>query len=264
MRVGFYQFRPLFGKPDHNCKKVIERLRTARADLIVLPELAFTGYLFKDRAEVKTLAEDPKKSPTVESLIALCRRRKFHLVTGFCEKARDKYFNSALLLGPKGIRRVYRKLHLFMDEPDWFDPGDKHLAVDKVNDAKVGIMICFDWIFPEVARTLALRGADIIAHPSNLVLPHCQQAMLTRSLENGVFSITANRFGPDRRPHGEIKFTGHSQIVGPRGDLLFRAPAQRDQIHILQIDPARARDKAVTSENQLLRDRRSEFYGRVS
>jgi len=111
-----------------------------------------------------------------------------------------------------------------------------------------------------VARTLALAGADVICHPSDLVLGHCQQAMLTRSLENGVFSVTANRFGADRRPHGEVNFTGRSQIVGPRGELLFRAPSQREVVHVLKIDPARARDKAITSQNQLLKDRRPEFY----
>ncbi|MHC5007633.1 MAG: nitrilase-related carbon-nitrogen hydrolase [Planctomycetota bacterium] len=260
MRIGFYQFRPLFGKPDHNCKKVVDRLKTVRADLIVLPELCFTGYLFKDRAEVKALAEDPRRSAIVQSLVALCRKRGFHLVTGFTEKARDKYFNSALLLGPRGIRRVYRKLHFFMEENSWFDPGDKELAVDRVQGVRIGMMICFDWVFPEVARTLALAGADVICHPSDLVLGHCQQAMLTRSLENGVFSVTANRFGTDRRPHGEVKFTGRSQIVGPRGELLFRAQSQRDVLHVLKIDPTRARDKAITPQNQLLKDRRPEFY----
>ncbi|MHC4966047.1 MAG: nitrilase-related carbon-nitrogen hydrolase [Planctomycetota bacterium] len=176
------------------------------------------------------------------------------------EKARDKYFNSALLLGPRGIRRVYRKLHFFMDENSWFDPGDKELGIDRVRGARIGMMICFDWVFPEVARTLALAGADVICHPSDLVLGHCQQAMLTRSLENGVFSVTANRFGTDRRPHGEVRFTGRSQIVGPRGELLFRAPAQRDVLQVMEIDPARARDKAITPRNQLLKDRRPQFY----
>jgi predicted amidohydrolase len=260
MRIGFYQFRPLFGRPDHNCRKVVDRLKTARADLIVLPELCFTGYLFKDRAEVKTLAEDPSRSGIVQSLVALCRKRGFHLVAGFAEKARDKYFNSALLIGPRGIRRTYRKLHFFMEENRWFDPGDKELAIDRVNNVRIGMMICFDWVFPEAARTLALQGADVICHPSDLVLGHCQQAMLTRSLENGVYSVTANRFGADKRPHGEVKFTGRSQIVGPRGELLFRAPAQREILHVLKIDPARARDKAITPHNQLLKDRRPKFY----
>jgi len=72
--------------------------------------------------------------------------------------------------------------------------------------------------------------------------------------------VTANRFGADRRPHGDVKFTGRSQIVGPSGELLFRAPSQREVVHALKIDPACARDKAITAQNQLLKDRRPEFY----
>lgn len=260
MRVAFYQYRPLFGQPEDNCRKVVEKLKTVRADLVVLPELAFTGYYFKDRAEVRALSEDPRRSAVVESLVGLCRRRGFHMVTGFAERARDKYFDSALLLGPRGIRRIYRKLHFFNEEKRWFDPGDTRLGVDRVHGARIGMMICFDWVFPEAARTLALEGADVICHPSNLVLGYCHDAMLTRSLENGVFSVTANRIGADRRPHGDVRFNGRSQIVGPRGELLFRAPAQREVLHVLEIDPARARDKAITPRNRLLRDRRPEFY----
>ena len=125
---------------------------------------------------------------------------------------------------------------------------------------RVGMMVCFDWIFPETARTLALAGADVIAHPSNLVLTYCQQSMLTRSLENGVFSITCNRFGADTRPHGTLRFTGRSQIVGPRGELIARATAQRETLTIHSIDLAKARDKAITPSNHLLRDRRPEHY----
>jgi predicted amidohydrolase len=109
-------------------------------------------------------------------------------------------------------------------------------------------------------RTLALRGAEVVCQPSNLVLGFCQQAMLTRCLENAVFAVTANRFGIDRRPHGQIRFTGKSQIVAPGGELLHRAPAQREQLYIVEIDPRRARDKTITPLNDLLTDRRPEFY----
>ncbi|MFO0767873.1 MAG: nitrilase-related carbon-nitrogen hydrolase [Nitrospiraceae bacterium] len=92
----------------------------------------------------------------------------------------------------------YRKTHLFFEETLFFDPGDSGFQVWDVGGAKVGVMICFDWFYPESARTLALMGADIIAHPSNLVLPHCPDSMVTRCLENRVFSITANRIGRAR------------------------------------------------------------------
>lgn len=260
MKIGFYQFRPIFGKIVHNRDKVLKALKDTEADLIVLPELAFTGYYFRSRKEAQELAEDPVTSPTVESLIALCREQDFYLITGFAEKKQDKVFNSSLLLGPEGIVHTYRKLHLFNEEKKWFDPGDTPLAIQEVRGARIGIMVCFDWIFPEVTRTLAVLGAQVICHPSNLVLAYCQQTMLSRCLENGVFAVTANRFGADKRPQGELRFTGKSQIVAPKGELLHRAHAQREALFVTDIDPTLADDKNLTRSNQLMRDRRPEFY----
>lgn len=260
MKIGYYQFRPIFGKINHNLKKVINKLSTVSADLIVLPELIFTGYYFQDRTEVKTLAEDPHHSATVDNLSKLCKEKKFHIVTGFAEKVKDKVFNSALLIGPKGIKHIYRKIHLFNEEINWFDEGDIPLQVNKVNNTRVGIMVCFDWAFPEVTRVLALQGADIICHPSNLVLDYCQQTMLTRCLENKVYAITTNRFGYDRRPHGNLRFTGRSQIVAPGGTLIHQARSQGEELYIMDIDPELARDKSITPLNDVLCDRRPKFY----
>jgi predicted amidohydrolase len=260
VRVGFFQFKPIFGKPDANCRRIVRALKDVDADLIVLPELCFTGYLFKDRRELKTLAENPRKSSIVDSLVELCRERGLHLSTGFAEKARDKVFNSALLLGPRGLIQTYRKIHLFNEEKRWFDAGDLPFEVKRVRGMRVGTMICFDWVFPEAVRTLTLRGAELVVHPSNLVLDYCQRVMVARCIENGVYAITANRFGEDRRPSGRVRFTGRSQIVDPRGDLLHRAPTQRTQLHIAQIDPTKARNKKITPNNHLLKDRRPEFY----
>lgn len=260
MKVGFYQFRPLFGKVPQNLLKVISVLRQSDADLLVLPELAFTGYYFRDRAEAMALAQETRDSPIVESLRALCREKRFYIVTGFTEKRLDKCFNSAVLIGPDGLIHTYRKLHLFNQERDWFDPGDTPLRVNLIDGARIGIMVCFDWVFPEAARVLALQGADIICHPSNLVLSHCQGVMLSRCLENRVFAITANRFGTDKRPHGTLKFTGKSQIADPDGIRLFQAPAQRELLHVIEIDPGMARDKHITALNDLMENRRPEFY----
>jgi predicted amidohydrolase len=260
LKVGYYQFRPRFGEVGTNLRKVVDALADADADLIVLPELAFTGYHFKDRAETLALAEDPRRSTTVDALAALCKARKLHLVTGFAERRRDKVFNSALLVGPKGLVHVYRKLHLFNNEKSCFDPGDVPLSVQKVKGARIGMMVCFDWAFPEVARSLALQGAEVLCHPSNLVLAWCQQTMLSRCLENRVFAVTTNRYGADKRPHGELRFTGRSQIVAPGGKLIRRAASQRDALFVTVIDPAEARDKMITARNDLLADRRPECY----
>ncbi len=263
MRVGFFQFAPVFGQVRRNRDYVLAALEDVRADLVVLPELPFTGYFFRDRRELSRLAEEIPGSETIGRLAALCRRRDFFIVTGFAEKAGGRLFNSAVLVGPDGGLHVYRKLHLFNTEKDCFDPGDTPLEAVTVRDARIGLMVCYDWRFPEVARVLTLRGAQILCHPSNLVLPWCQQTMLTRSLENSVFSVTANRYGTERRPHGELTFTGRSQIVDPRGNRLCRAATDADALCIEEIDIAQADEKKMTPRNDLLTDRRPEFYAEL-
>jgi len=263
-KIGYFQFRPLFGKVNSNLSKVIKALGSAEADLIVLPELVFTGYYFRDRAETLQLAEDPSASPTLESLISLCKRRNFYLVTGFAEKQGDRVFNSSILLGPEGIVHTYRKLHLFAEEKNCFDPGDIPLTISTIRGVNIGMMVCFDWIFPEVTRSLSVMGADVICHPSNLVLSFCQQTMLSRCLENAVFAVTANRFGEDKREHGSLKFTGKSQIVAPKGVLLNRSASQKTDLFITEIDPILARNKSITALNDLMLDRRPEFYSTLT
>jgi len=259
-RIGFYQFRPVFGQVGRNLATVVCALEHADADLIVLPELAFTGYCFRDRDELAPLAEDVKSSPTVDSLVSLCRDRDLYLVTGFAEKHLDRIFNSALLIGPDGLVHTYRKIHLFGTERACFDAGDTPFQVSEVRGMRVGMMVCFDWIFPEVARTLALQGADVICHPANLVLAYCQQAMLVRCIENLVFAVTANRHGSEHRPHGSLTFTGQSQIVAPRGTLVYRSSPDRDDLFIAEVDLSLARDKGIADHNNVFADRRPEFY----
>lgn len=260
MKIGYVQFKPQFGDIDYNAAKIYALLEKKQADLMVLPELATTGYYFRDRKEAYALSEDPKKSFVVEVLVELCKKNGMHVITGFNERDGRKNYNSALLIGKKGIVDVYRKIHLFNTEKNCFTPGDKPLRVHKIASARVGMMICFDWIFPEVTRTLSLMGADIIAHPSNLVLNYCQNAMITRSIENMVYCVTANRCGEETRPHGDLTFTGQSQIVAPKGVLLHRAPEQKEEVYIAKIDLTKSRQKNMTPKNDLFKDRRTKFY----
>ena len=260
MKVGYYQFSPEFGEPSQNLERICAVLSGVEADIVVLPELPFTGYYFENREELRSVAEDVCESPTVESLSNLCRDNDFYLVTGFAERDKEKLYNSALLISPSGIVCSYRKLHLFNTEKEYFDPGDTPLQTFEVRGAKVGLMICFDWVFPEVARTLALQGADLLCHPSNLVLTYCQKTMLTRCLENSVFAVTANRTGTENRPRGKLVFTGQSQIVGPKGDIIAFSNSQSQELIIREIDIDSARDKSITDNNDLLSDRRPEYY----
>ncbi len=121
-------------------------------------------------------------------------------------------------------------------------------------------MICFDWIFPEAARTLTLKGADIICHPANLVLPYCQNAMVTRCLENRVFAITTNRIGSEKRNGSELTFTGASQITGCSGEILHRAQIDEEKACVIEIDAQLARNKNITENNNILTDRRLKMY----
>ena len=263
MKTGYLQFRPVFGAVNRNLEKITRLLRDTDAELIVLPELALTGYLFGSREEVLGLAEEVHRSESVARLTELCRHGRFHIVTGFAERSGISCYNSALLIGPEGVLHTYRKLHLFNEEKHLFNPGDIPLSVQTVGQARIGIMVCFDWIFPEVSRILALQGADIICHPSNLVLGYCQQTMLSRSLENHVYAVTANRFGFDRRPHGSLRFTGRSQIAAPNGDIIRRAPGQREEVFITDLDIRLARQKKITPLNDVIFDRRPVFYDQL-
>jgi predicted amidohydrolase len=262
VKIGFFQTSPLLGRKDENLERAISSIRGAKADLLVLPELFNTGYLFENKEELKRSAELIPDGPTFSKMADLAARENMNLVFGIAEKEEENFFNSSVLVTPGGDFFVYRKLHLFDREKLCFSPGDKELKVFDIGDAKVGMMICFDWIFPEVARILALKGAEIICHPSNLIFLYCQNAMITRCIENGVFAITANRTGTEEMREVKLSFTGNSQIVDPKGKVLAKADERKEGVWVTDIDPSLAKDKRFTPRNHLFEDRRTEFYGK--
>jgi predicted amidohydrolase len=260
MHIGFVQSHPAFGEPERNRERLLAQAERVDADLIVLPELFHSGYVFCGMEEVARLAEPIPNGPTCRALHSFARRRRNVIVAGICERAGDRFFNSAVALGPEGLIGVYRKIHLFKDEKLWFTPGDLPFRVFDAAGLRIGMMICFDWRFPEATRVLALAGAEVIAHPSNLVMPYCQEVMRSRCIENRVFAVTANRIGADERPCGREVFSGQSQVVDPEGNVLLRAAADREEEGAVAIDVAEARRKQVNARNDLLADRRPEFY----
>jgi predicted amidohydrolase len=261
MRVGFYQTNPVFGEVKHNLDRISGRLSQVRCDLMVLPELFASGYQFVSRAEAEGLAEPIPDGPTTQRLIELAKDRDMYLVAGLPERAGSRCYNSAVLVGPSGFIGRYRKTHLFFEETLFFTPGDTGFQVWDIGPAKVGVMVCFDWFYPESARILALKGADILCHPSNLVLSHCPDAMVTRCVENCVFSVTANRIGSEARGgKARLNYIGSSEIVTPGGRILHRALHDQEEVTVLEIDPTEARNKALNPYNDLLRDRRPSLY----
>lgn len=264
MRLGYIQNHPVYGDREENLRAFERTIRSAGpADLWIAPELFATGYLFGRRAEVERLAEPVPDGRTTSTLIRLARETGSAFVAGLAERAPDgRIFNAAVAVDRDGLRALYRKIHLFDREKGWFDAGDLGFPVFQIAGARVGIMICFDWRFPESARTLALMGAQVIAHPSNLVMPFCQAAMVTRALENRVFAATANRIGTEEADGDRLTFTGASRIVAPDGAVLAEAPEDGTATGIAEIDPAQADDKKATPGNDLWLDRRPEFYRR--
>lgn len=266
MTIGFLQFKPELCKPEKNIAKIKEIISDCKNsyDLLVLPELANSGYFFSSRREVLSASGEIPNGEFCRTLAEISKEKNAFIVAGISEKSGDKLYNSAVLVSPRGEFNIYRKTHLFLDEKVWFSPGDTGLNVfeisGKFGKVKIGMMICFDWIFPESARTLALKGAQIIAHPSNLVLSYCQQAMFTRAVENRVFTITANRTGTEINGDKELYFTGKSVIVDPKGNYLCTAGENDETIMITEINPEAALDKNVTARNNIFEDRREEFY----
>lgn len=260
MKVGFIQFCPTLGEKERNVKEVLSMLERADAELIVLPELFNTGYLFSSKEELTELAEEIPEGETTQELLQAAENKGIHLVAGIAERSADKIFNTAILVHPDRRVSSYRKAHLFNEEKMLFSPGSTSFKVWKIGGAKIGLLICYDWIFPEAARTLSLGGAQIICHPSNLIMPWGRAAMITRAIENRVFIITANRTGLDRKGDREVQFIGMSQIVDPEGKILCNADRDEPTVGIVEIDPSKADNKNITEHNNIFQDRRPDLY----
>ena len=258
MRIAVVQTNPQFGQVEANVRAALTLMETAKADFYVLPELFNTGYNFIDATEVDRLAE-PVEGTTHKAIAEFARRNTCYVAYGFAEKS-DRIYNSSALVGPQGHIGLFRKVHLFSRETLFFAPGNLGFPVFDLPFGRVGMMICFDWIYPESTRTLALRGAQLIAHPSNLVMPYCPDAMVTRCLENRVFAATANRIGREDRGGVDLSYIGKSEIVSPRGEILKRLPDAAEAMGIVEIHLAQASIKRINEFNDLFAGRRPDQY----
>ena len=279
MQAALLQTRPIFGDKAGNlerAKALFEKELKApnlsaeshpqpKPDLIVLPELFATGYLFRSKEELQEVAEPAQEKEfgeTTQCLIEMAKEHDCLINAGFAELGeKGQIFNSSVLVSPDGLVAVYRKVHLFGDEKELFSPGRRPFTVYETKAGRLGLIVCFDWAFPEAIRTLTLKGAQIICHPANLVLPFCQQAMITRAVENRVFILTANRVGSDERDgDSKLTFTGASQALAPGGKVLGRLGTNEEGLFVAQIDPNLADDKFINLQNDLLQDRVPALY----
>ena len=257
IKVSIIQFNPYFGDPDRNIMAIRDKLaNTTHSNIVVLPELASTGYNFENRDHALVLSEEPEDSELVKMLHNVATTNNQYIITGFNERSGEKIYNSSVLIGYEGILGVYRKMHLFMYEKEIFEPGDGKLEVYDLGFCKLGMQICFDYLFPEPWRILAQKGADLIIHPSNLLTQNASKTMPGIALMHRVFTLTANRIGTE----GDLTFNGNSMIINPSGDIIARAPIDEEAIITIDIDPEDAWNKMITPLNHIFNDRRPEHY----
>lgn len=251
---------PQLGEATANIEQIFGMTQSTDSDLFILPELANSGYNFENINAAKAAAESVDSSPFLNAMIELARTKNALIATGFCERDAGKLYNSSALVGPKGIIGTYRKLHLFLNEKKLFSAGNQGLPVFETDLGKIGMLICFDWMFPEAWRKLALKGAQLIAHPSNLVLPYCQSVVPSYALVNRCFIATANRTGSEK----DLTFSGQSILANPNGEVILKASSDKSQVLSAEIDLSLSDNKFITEMNNAFDDRRIDVYGNLN
>ncbi|WP_338522685.1 nitrilase family protein [Pseudomonas batumici] len=274
VRVAVVQFDPQAGvaHTPRNLDRSLELAGQAMrggADLIVLPELANTGYSFQNRQEAFAHAEAVPAGPSVQAWIKFAQEHRIYLAAGVAECEGVQLFDTAVLVGPDGFIGKYRKAHLWNEEKLWFTPGNQGFPVFDTPIGRIGLLICWDIWFPEVPRLLSQQGADIICSLNNWVWTppplfdetgKCMASYLTITAAhvNNVFIAAANRIGSDR---GE-RFLGCSLIAGTNGWPLSKVASPVDEaVLFADIDLVSARSAPIwNSLNDLPRDRRTDLY----
>ncbi|WP_454689110.1 nitrilase family protein [Achromobacter aloeverae] len=268
--IACVQTHPVMGDVAANLARstaLIEEAAARGAKLVVLPELANTGYMFASRDEAHALAEPVPTGPSSQAWIALAQRLGIFLVAGITERDGDKLYNAAIVAGPRGYLGTYRKLHLWGDENLFFEAGNLGLPVFDTEIGKLAVAICYDGWFPEVFRLQAMQGADIVAVPTNWVpMPGqtpdgpamAHSLAIAAAHSNGLTIACADRVGVER---GQ-PFVGRSLIAGSQG-WVVAGPASHDQEEILiaAVNLKKARHgRQLNAFNHVLRDRRGDVY----
>ena len=257
-KVSIIQFQPLLAQPEENVRQLIPSLNAVKgSDLVVLPELSNSGYNFRGYEEAYACSEEIGSEGVFQDfLLSTAKTKGIYIVSGINEREGDKLFNTSILVGPEGYMGKYRKIHLFMNEKDIFQKGNAGLPVYDIGDFKIGMMICFDYLFPEPWRILAQKGADLICHPSNLLTENAKRCVPGISLMNRIFVATANRIGTEDK----LTFNGTSLFTSPSGNITEMASPDKTEIISSEIDTDLSRNKMVTLRNHVFDDRRPEAY----
>jgi predicted amidohydrolase len=266
--VACCQLAPKIGDLAYNRKLTERAIRSAAhqgAQVVVLPELVQSGYLFADRNEALSLSETAE-GPTLRLWSQLARELNIVVVGGFCERLEgDELCNSAALIDAQGLRAVYRKAHLWDGETEIFSAGRAAPPVIDTVYGRIGMLICYDLEFPEWVRLPALAGADLLCAPVNW--PDGPRPPTERPAEvvrvqanasvNRMFIAACDRHGHERG----VGWVQGSVIVDADGYPLA-GPAEQggEQILLATLNLVEARNKRISARNDLHRDRRPQLY----
>lgn len=260
MKIATVQNSPIFGEKEKNINDLLKMMDSTEAELYILPEMSYSGYQLVSKEEAAALA-DKAGSDNIMRFAEWSKAHGSAVILGFPEAAEDgKIYNSSVFITPEGDKHIYRKSHLFYKEKIFYAPGNTGFFVREWHGVKIGQAICFDWYFSESFRTLALLGADLIAHCTNIVMPYFQRAAFARAIENKVYIATSNRIGTEERDGEKLVYTGESVIVDPLGNYLVDAPSDKTGVFTAEIDTKLSRNKKLNDFNDVIGDRRTIFY----
>ena len=272
VKIAGVQMDPEIMNIDRNLRKILEQSKIAagnKADLVVFPECALSGYVYASREEALSYMVTVP-GPETDRLVDCAKELEVHIAVGLLEKdpRYDKCYNSAVLVSPRGITGNYRKTHLpFLGVDRFLDPGDGPLRVYNTPVGILGMHICYDCNFPENARVMTLLGAEILILPTNW--PNGRNkvpafVVNTRAYENKIAVVVVDRVGNERG----TCFIGTSKIINAMGDTLAEASADNEEIIYAEIDLKDSRNKRYVFkpgefELDFIGDRRPELYGEI-
>lgn len=270
MKIACVQTDVVFKDINANLNFLETTVRTEvvqGTELTVFPECFSTGYCFDSLAEAMEFGESVP-GPSTDRVAMLCAELKTHVVFGMLEKSGDQLFNVAVLIGPNGLVGNYRKVHLpYLGVDRFTTPGDRPFDVFKVAGVRIGMLICYDGGFPEAARVLSIRGADLIVLPTNWPPGGSYMAEFSincRAMENGIYFAAVNRIGIENG----FSFIGKSRICSPVGATMMSIDDASPGILRAEIDPMIARTKRIVRVPgkhliDRMADRRPEMYGEI-
>lgn len=247
-----------------NLDIIKDSIKGSDAELLIFPEMFLTGYTLGDDVFKMAMSLD---DPPIREIEEACGDHDKNIVFGFPErssKIKGQVHNSACLVGPSGVMGSYKKMHLVdfgpFEEYAYFTPGSEPFTAD-INGYRIGLLICYDIFFPELVKYYAISGADLVicisASPS-MTRRFFESVMTARAIENTVFFAYSNLTGFDSR----MDFWGGSTVIGPRGDVISKAPYYEEASVIARIDERSLR--TARRNRPTIRDTRQDLLERTA